>query len=207
MSTDKRGGQTLKAGMIGRVNCLRQQILMPGETLDISINGKVMLESLRERDNLRINAHLGVFMTPCRWLDSNWTDAIKEGPAGTTSLDFESENDLSKLGIGAYSGTARQIPSIFRRAALRVYNEWYKWPENPDQTVWAADGEQAVPLSAAWSRTRFNVDPTSNTDYLVSTAGDDFDVRDLAAQQAKYRSAMERDVLSFNRYMEILKEM
>jgi len=49
-----RGGQTLKTGKIGRVNCIRQQMCLPGETIDISMKGSVKLESLRERDSMRI---------------------------------------------------------------------------------------------------------------------------------------------------------
>ena len=71
--TDQRGGVVLKTGKIGRTNVLRQQLMMPGETITSQINGRVMLEGLRERESLRINAHLGVFMTPVRWVESNWT--------------------------------------------------------------------------------------------------------------------------------------
>jgi hypothetical protein len=207
MSTENRGGQTLKAGLVGRCNVLRQQVLMPGETVNISINGKVQMESLRERDNLRLNAHLGVFMTPMRWLDSGWPDYIKGGPEGSGSVDFEQVSDLAALGIGAWEETSRAIPAAFRRATLRVYNEWYKHPENPDQTVWAQDGEPAVPLSAAWSRTRFNNEPENTEDYISQAVGNDQDVRILAETQARFRSAMEREVLSYNRYMELIGEM
>jgi hypothetical protein len=203
---DKRGGQTLKAGMIGRTNILRQQIIQPGETLDINIQGKVMLESLRERDNLRINAHLGIFMTPVRWLDANWPDYIKEGPDTTTNLTYENVEDLAALGIGAKDTGGRSIPVIWRRAALRVYNEWYKYPEDADNTVWQADGNKAVPLSAAWSRCRYTATPDDTADYTVGSATE-FDVRELAEVQARFRSAMQRDVLSYNRYMELISEM
>ena len=46
----KRGGQTLKEGYIGRNNILRQQILMPGERMNVRMKGKVRMETLRERD-------------------------------------------------------------------------------------------------------------------------------------------------------------
>ncbi len=64
-----------------------------------------------------------------------------------------------------------------------------------------------MPLQSAWNRCRYNIDPDDSADYTVSTAGSDFDVRDLAEVQAKFRSGMERDVLSYNRYMELIKEM
>ena len=77
MSQVSRGGLTLKSGIIGRVNCLRQQIMMPGERMSINMSGKVRLETLRERDVFRINAHLASFMTPLRWLVPDWTDYVK----------------------------------------------------------------------------------------------------------------------------------
>ena len=79
MSKASRGGLTLKTGKIGRVNCLRQQLMMPGERMNISLNGTCRLESLRERDAMRINAHLAVFMTPLRWLWPEFPDYLKEG--------------------------------------------------------------------------------------------------------------------------------
>ena len=80
MSRAKRGGLTLKSGKIGRVNCLRQQIMMPGERMNASVSGTVKLETLRERESMRINAHLATFMTPLRWLWPEFTDYIKQGP-------------------------------------------------------------------------------------------------------------------------------
>ena len=71
MSRCKRGGNTFKTGKIGRINCLRQQLMMPGEKMNIGISGTVKLEALRERDVMRINAHLATFATPLRWV---WTD-------------------------------------------------------------------------------------------------------------------------------------
>lgn len=202
---EDRGGQTLKTGKIGHVNCIRQQMLLPGETLDLSMNGSVKLESLRERDSLRVNAHLGIFMTPVRWLWSGWPDYLKEGPAGATAPPTFSTAAFSDYGLGSY-GLNSPLPTFFRDSLLRVYNEWYKWPENADITSWPVDGPPAVPLQAAWNRARFSADPSDSGDYTVASATD-FDVRDLAAIQARFRSAIERDVLSYNRYMELVSEM
>lgn len=202
---DQRGGHTLKTGKIGRVNCIRQQMLMPGETLNISLNGQVKLESLRERDSLRINAHLAVFQTPIRWLWSEWPDYIKEGPDTSRTVPLASQDDLGRYGIGG-SGTALSFPKWFEDAYLRVYNEWYKWPEDADNTSVGADGNKAVPLQHAWNRCRYNVDPNDAGDYNVGSATE-FDVRSLAYTQARFKAAMERDVLSYNRYMELINEM
>lgn len=203
---EERGGLTLKTGKIGRVNCIRQQMLMPGEKVDISMSGDVKLESLRERDSLRINAHLGIFMTPLRWLWSGWPQYLKEGPDSALTPPTFSVESLSSFGIGSFNSSAPQVPTFWRDAVLRVYNEWYKWPEDPDVTVWPVDGAPAVPLQHVWNRARYNVTPSDSDDYTVA-AGAAFDVRDLAETQARFRSAIERDVLSYNRYMELVSEM
>lgn len=203
-----RGGQTLKSGKIGRVNCVRQQILLPGEKANISLNGTVKLESLRERDSLRINAHLGIFMTPLRWLWDGWPQYLKDGPSGAVSVPTIPIFDLARFGIGGFNqgATASTVPAFWQNSCLRVYNEWYKWPESADITTWPADGGVAVPIQAAWNRARFSATPGDTGDYEVASATD-FDVRELAAVQARFRSAMERDVLSYNRYMELVSEM
>ena len=99
-----RGGHTLKTGKIGRANCIRQQILMPGERMNIGMSGKVRLESLRERDVVRINAHLASFMTPLRWLWSDFPDYVKQGPDTAIARDVVTgAANWSALGIGSYS--------------------------------------------------------------------------------------------------------
>ncbi len=203
-----RGGHTLKTGKIGRVNCIRQQILMPGERMNISMQGSIRLETLRERDVMRINAHLATFMTPLRWLDNDYVPMIKEGPATVKDLNSYTENNLSRLGIGSYTATAGdETFQFWYWAYLRCVNEWYKWPENTDW-VFADIGEHgvpAVPLSKTWSRLRTSSTPDATADYTLASAAD-FDIRDLAEKQARFRSAMKRDVLSFNRWMELVKD-
>jgi len=200
-----RGGQVLKTGKIGRVNCLRQQMLMPGEVITPKLRGNVKLESLRERDSLRINANLSTFCTPLRWLFADWPQYVREGPDTAVSIPMLTENDLSRYGIGADENNIT-FQQFWRDACLKVYNEWYKWPEDADISFWAGDGAIAVPLQRMWNRMRDQVTPDDANDYEVAS-GTDFDVRVLAETQAKFRSAIERDVLSYNRWMELCKEM
>lgn len=208
MSYARRGGTTLKTGKIGRVNCIRQQLLMPGEKQNVRISGKVRLESLRERDVLRINAHLGVFLTPVRWLQTNFPTYMKEGPTTAETIDTVGANaDWDALGIGSYSAAqGGDHLKMYRDNCLRIYNEWYKYPEDADKTAWGNNGAQAVPLSTPWSRCRYSASPSDSGDYNINVAGTNMDVRELAKVQARFRSAMKRDVLSFNRWMEYLKE-
>lgn len=207
MTTANRGGQVLKTGKIGRVNCLRQQLMMPGETINTRIGGKIKLEALRERDSLRINAHLATFLTPLRWLWPEFPDFLKEGPE--TSITIPSSggvSNFSRLGVGAFHSAGSQCFDFWQDALVRIYNEWYKWPEDADATSWDSDGNIACPLSSTWSRVRNNATPTNTEDYIQDSATE-FDVRDLAQLQGRFRSAMKRDVLSFNRYMELVGEM
>ena len=207
MTQVSRGGLTLKSGKIGRVNCLRQQILMPGERMNIGISGKVRLETLRERDVFRINAHIATFMTPLRWLYSGWPDYVKS--AGQSGLiPSIAASNLAKYGIGAYnpSTISNGCYQFWEDNCLRVYNEWYKHPEDPDATTWNDDGEVAVPLSKSWSRCRYDATPGDSTDYTQQTPTDQFDIRDLATTQARFRSAMKREILSYNRWIELVKQ-
>jgi hypothetical protein len=183
-------------------------MLMPGERMNVSLSGSVRLESLRERDVMRINANLATFMTPLRWVWPEFPDYVKEGPDTViTPATVTSKASWDPLGIGSNTALLGKHYKYFEDSYLRCVNEWYKWPENADHL--AADigdhGVKAVPLSKAWNRCRFDSSPAALADSEVGSAAT-FDVRDLAETQAKFRSAMKRDVLSYNRWMELVKE-
>ena len=207
MSKVSRGGLTLKSGIIGRTNCLRQQILMPGERMNMNMTGNVRLETLRERDVFRINAHLATFMTPLRWLWAGWPDYVKSGGQSGIIPALTGEANLAKFGIGATNSAivTQGCHQFWQDALLKIYNEWYKWPEDADATAWNDDGNVAVPLSKNWSRCRYDATP-NDADTYTEASVNDFDIRELATTQAKFRSAMKRDVLSFNRWMELVKQ-
>ena len=211
MTYAKRGGLTLKTGKIGHMNVLRQQMLMPGETMDIKLSGSVRLESLRERDVMRINAKLLTFMQPLRWCEtaSSFTDYVKEGPDTAISLDYQSSsstNPLSLMGIGTDYVTAKNYRGCFYQSMKNIYDQWIRWPEDSPMGALSGDGPVAVPLEAVWSRARFDATPDDSDDYTQSSATN-FDVRELAKTQARFRSAMKRDVFSYGRWQEICKEM
>ena len=203
MSKCSRGGLTLKSGKIGKVNCLRQQMTMPNERMNISLDGKVRLETLRERDVFRINAHLAIFWQPLRWLYEDWPDYVKEGPDTLKSLPTIFDKDWSKYGIGCYGGDTQSslLYKHWQDSLLAIHNQWYRWPEDPEVTEVPTDGNVAVPLSKNWSRCRYNKDPDDGTGQIGPMT-----VRELAEEQAKFRSAMKRDILSYNRWMELVSE-
>lgn len=204
-----RGGTTVKTGKIGRVNCLRQQLLMPGEMINARMAGKIRLESLRERDVLRINAHLATFLTPVRWLQANWPTYVKEGPETAQTLDTTgTQANWDSLGVGSYQASALGAHlDMFEDSLLRIFNEWYKWPEDADITSWPALGGKAVPLSKPWSRCRYDATPADTENYAIDVSGATMDVRALATMQARFRDAMKREVFSFGRWMETVKEI
>ena len=207
MSRANRGGNTLKTGKIGRFNCLRQTMLMPGEKVDISIQGSARLESLRERDVMRINATLCTFLTPLRWLWPDWPNYVKEGPDTALVPPKSNTADWAGLGIGSYNASAQgEHYTWYFQNILRIFNEWIKWPEDPDITGFTEHGPHAVPLSKVWNRCRYNATPDDAGDYQIDVSGATMDVRDLAEKQARFRGAMKRDVLSFNRWQELIDE-
>ena len=197
-----RGGHTLTTGFIGQMKILRQQVMMPGETIRAHVQGDVKMEMLRERDSLRLNGHIAHFMTPIRWLWEDWPDYIKQGP--NTSLTPPTVNTRpGNLGLGGDLET--DILAWFQEAPLKVYNEWYKWPEEPDKVM--GDFLDCVNLPHSWTRCRDNAEPTDDDDKLVGAPADSFNIQDLAMVQARYQSAMNREVFSFGRYQEILQDM
>ena len=159
------------------------------------------MEMLRERDALRIHAHLAHFMTPVRWLWSQWPDYVKEGP--TTQLTPPTGTHIpGDLGLGGNIPTT--IQEYWVDSLLRIYNEWYKWPEDAD----AVSGEtlKAVNLEHSWTRCRDKFEPEDDSNKKVDSATD-FSIAQLAEVQARYQGAMRREVLSFNRYQEVLQDI
>ena len=200
----QRGGKVLKTGKIGRVNCLHQQFVRPGETIDIRWSGKVFMESLRERESVGMDVQLHHFYTPLRWLWPEFPDYLRDGPETSATYPTESLK-YAQYGIGSRI-TALAAPRFFKDNVLRIYNEHYKWPEDADATSWSDDGNKAVPLEAVWSRCRDQGAPQNSEDQTVNSSST-FDVQELSQVQARFRSAMEREVLSFERYREMIKEM
>lgn len=208
MSYAKRGGQTLTTGKIGRCNVIRQQMLMPGERMNMNISGTVRLEVLRERDVLRVNAHLATFAQPLRWLWPEYPDYVKEGPDTLIVPPSITTTNWDKYGVGSYNvGANGEMFQWFRDAPIACYNNWYRWPEDPPATTWDDDGNIAVPLSHAWSRCRYSATPTDSGDYEIDVSTPTMDVRELSQIQAQFRSAMKREVLSYGRFMETVENV
>ena len=209
-----RGGTVIKTGKIGRVNILRQQILLPGETVKPALNGPVRLTALRERESLKIHARLEAFVQPIRWLWDDLPAYLQEGPAGTktwpttATQDDKSHVNLSDYGVGG--NTSAPMLAIFRDGPLRIYNEWFKWPEDADETSWVKDGRVAIAQAHSWTRMQANDGPATG-DYDMQTVAsgqrEQFDIRGLAEIQARLRQAIDQDWIAHGRYVDLLKEL
>ena len=206
MPVYNRGGKVLKTGIIGKLNVLRQHLLLPGETLKPNLSGQVRLTPMRERDTTRIHARIDGFLTPVRWLWDKWPDYVKQGDTTTLTIPTISKNPY-ELGLGgSITYGPMQIYKFFDDSLLRIYNEWYKWPEDNDITSTSSNNMKAINLSRIWTRLQEdNSAKDSETD--ISTTGANLDIRDLAVLQSKYRNAIERDWLAHQRYIELLGEL
>lgn len=195
-----RGGTSLITGKIGHVTPLRQTMLMPGETIKARVSGSVKMEMLRERDALRIHAHLAHFMTPVRWLWDQWPDYVKQGP--DTSL-VPPTISFTPIALGLGGNIQVDVERYWHDAIYRIFNEWYKWPEDPDVTT----GQRiATNLDHSWTRCRNKFEPANAADKQVES-GTNFTLAKLAETQARYQNAVRREVLAFDRYQEILQDI
>ena len=203
-----RGGHCLKTGKIGRANIVRQQLLLPGEILRPSVRGEVKLTALRERESIRIHARIDAFVQPLRWLWPDWPAYVTEGPATTKTVPTHTltatAGEASDLGVGGDS--ANTIHRWFHDAPLRVWNEWYKWPEAPDETAWQPDGLPLVNLATSWSRIQTDQQLIEGDTSFTLPTDRELDVRRISEQQARYRLSMEREWLSKERYIAFLRE-
>ena len=209
-----RNVQTLK---IGHVKCLRQELLHPGERINSSVVGRVTLGALREQENLPVHVHIEAFLTPLRWLQDNWNDYLVDGPGTTETLTTSafprSRGDY--LGVGTVFKDD-VVWDIWEKNYLRVYNEYFKWPESDDATTLAVGdsgvapkyGLKAVNLPAWW--TRFisqNTISDSEVEMITSQSGsrEKFDIRDLSEKIARFRHEQEQEWMASGRYKEFIQ--
>ena len=216
----QRGGQVFKTGKLGRVNIVRQQMLLPGEILQSKVTGSVRLTPLRERETIALNARMDCFVQPLRWLypalGATLTAAAKTGAGpvaeahGIGTVSFAGDGGTGEkygahdLGVGGNGQVS--VFSWYRDAALRVWNEWWRWPEDQDATNWAPDGLKAVNLAHSW--TRLNQQQESGGLYSVSHRNNgDIDLRALEEASAKFATSQKEHWLAHDRFLPLLREL
>ena len=198
MERVSRGGFVMRTGEIGYPMVIRQQLLMPGETMRTYIEGVVRMEALRERDTSRINARIDCFAQPLRWLYSDISDLVREGPNSTKRPPKAAIGH--QCGVGQVSMAYR----FFRDAIIKIYNEHYKWPEANDVTTWPVNGHPLVPLPMPWNRLR-DSDVDDDDDTVIDASSSEVDVREIAEMTATFQNAITNDFLSFDRFLEIMR--
>ena len=139
------GGDINTTGKIGMMNVIRQEWMLPGTFCNPTINGFCRLSPMREQKTSRIHAHLEAFVTPVRWLWTDFPNYLVQGK-DTDLTPPTTDIYLDDYGIGAYNEVS--VYQWFKDAPLRVYNEYIKWPENEDITAIDRSQEVAVALPA-----------------------------------------------------------
>lgn len=210
-----RGGKSLVCGDIGRLRCLRQHLLLPGERMQTSISGHCRLGGLREQTSVYLHSRIDAFAIPLRWLVPNFTDYIQEGLTTSHTIPtltgtWTTQPDwTTNLGIGRLT---HDFAAFWAQAVISVWNEWYRWPEDarenvatPDIAFFQNHGKECVNLPSP--ATRLHDAPSIDTSEKDVGAVSNFDVRQLAYTQALFNQAATQDWTSQDRYMSFLQDI
>ena len=131
-----RSGHLFGTLRVGYVRFLRQELIAPHERVQFGLYGRVRLGALREQEAVPLYAHFETFLTPLRWLDSNYIPYVTGGVDSTSSLATYTpagDREWDCLGIGDVSGVP--IRDYFVKNYDRVFNEYFKWPEDTDLSI------------------------------------------------------------------------
>ena len=211
-----RSGGNLTALKLGYVRCLRQEWLTAGEVYNGNLSGHLDMASLREPISTDVRCDLFVAWTPLRFLWDGWIDYLREGMDTNRTIPTMDGTNVCgpALGIGEQK---QQFRTLFRDNYLKVYNWFFKWPDDPDATWPGSTVQSAINDKLTWGLKAVNL-PNSVTrlkasqdvgtdDYEQSTAGNKFDIRDLTELRARFKSEQTRDWLASDRYAEIMDEI
>lgn len=215
------GGTRLGALRLGRWSCIRQQMLRPSDSYDMSLSGVWRLGVLREQEAIPIEVKIFATVTPVRWLWPGYVAYVTADHTDSSSLVSppvyvaNTRRDLNRgfafLGIGDLHDGA-SVYRMYLDNYLRVYNEYLKWPEDGDATLAALEhsshqayGLRAVLPEAFDTRFRRSID-NIDEDRTVSVATAGLRIQDLIETSAKLRLGLEREWLTSGRYMETMRE-
>ena len=200
------GGEIKTTGRIGYMNVIRQEWMLPGTFCNPTINGFARLSPMREQRTSKIHAHLEAFITPVRWLWTDFPKYLVQGKDTTLTPPTETIKP-DTYGLGSYNDVS--VYKWFKDAPLRVYNEYVKWPENSDITALNLSNEVAVALPAYYTRLQTHDHLTGDHYELETKASgsrEKFDIRDLNKQMARFRNEVPRDWIVHERYNALVKE-
>lgn len=212
-----RGGKSLKVGNIGKMSCLRQHLLYPGEKMNTSLKGNVRLAGLRQQTSVYLHASIEAFAAPLRWYWDDFPDYIKEGVSTVktipvlTGADWVNHRSFtSNLGIGALHA---DFCKWFAQHPINIWNEHYRWGEDAKESVDTPDidffdfqGKACVNLPQAASRMHDLPTFSAGLETSVPSAVT-MDVRTLALYQARFAQAAKTDWTSQERYNIFMKDV
>lgn len=234
MARSDRGGVVLKTGRIGRLNILRQQVLLPGEVITPSIVGSVDVTPMRETDSTFINARLDAFLMPIRWLDSSFTDYVNQGgtkPFGTVSCypgalglpDYGSDNyvnptlafsGISGVPSGGFSSyPAQTLPKVFANSVVKVYNNWWRWPEDSEVaqsdviSTSNRDGMAVQNLPIWWTRLHKDEPDVTEAPLVGTSPNQKVSMKNMRNYQAHYQTNLVEDWLGHGRYLDQMRAL
>ena len=120
---------------LGRLKCLRQEYLCPGESYDVNIEGSIAMTQLRERMSVDIHVGIYAFFTPMRYLVDDWTDRVQAKtsvawPAyDTTELPVPATTRAGSDTQYDFLGLGRLRPGVeiqdFWLANYGLIHQWY----------------------------------------------------------------------------------
>lgn len=210
---DNRGGDNISLGDVGRMACLRQVILYPGEKLTGRVKGHVKLSVLRQQTQASIDARIECFAAPLRWYWSGWPTYVKAGVSGAVTiptLTWADKTESTGLGLGSIGATT-PFSKWFAQHPINVFNRWYKWPEDSDHSIssplssfFGQHGQPLVNLPSAPTRIH-DAQVMDTTEFEVQSSTK-FDVRVLAQVQSRLNEASKSDWSSMERYQSFMKD-
>lgn len=213
MAMYDRTGGSLSTFQMNRWKCLRQEHMIAGDTVSPKIKGWIRLAALRETISLDVQMDLCTFFTPYRYLWSEWPEYVKEGVDGSRTIPTRTQSPAAALGLGSIS-TNNPIAQWYVDNYLKIYNWYFKWPESPDVTSYP-DGSDSLPLYYGFKAialesilTRMRNISLDDADHILTTsaagAREQFDLRDVAQLQARFKSETSREWLAKDRYKELI---
>ena len=202
MPVYNRGGKSLFTGEIGKLRCLKQHILLPGERLSPMVRGNVRVAGLKQQTSVYLHASIEAFASPIRWFETDFPEYIKDGVSGVRTLSSLSGNPwTTDYGKTQTLGLGRITTDFFKFYAqnlIAVWNEWYRWPEDakeslssPSITFFQDNGKECVNLPSAM--TRIHDAPVFDTSEVNVPSTTTVDVRTLAQYQARFATRAKQD--------------
>lgn len=215
MSLYNRGGTSMIVGRIGKLQCVRQVVLLPGERLSMKVKGHFKLAALKQQiTGVKLDARIDAFASPIRHYDPNWTTYVQEGVTGASTIPTIATwnanfPETSTIGVGRIT---HDFMKFYAQHVVNIWNEWYRWREDarvsvdsPPLDFFANFGKECVNLESAM--TRLHAVPDIHTDEQNVPSATVLNVKDLARIQSRYAQAASTDWKADGKYNEFMQEV